>query len=52
MIILIMNMHIKFFGGNKYSKNISDNTIKIKSQDFGGNKYSKNIIIYIINDKF
>ena len=41
------------FGGNTYSKNISDNTNKIKSQDFGGNKYSKNImIIYVINDKF
>ena len=45
MVILIRNMHI--------SKNISDNTNKIKSQDFGGNKYSKNImIIYVINDKF
>ena len=44
MIILIRNMHIRFFlGGDKYSKNISDNTNKIKSQDFGGNKYSKNI---------
>ena len=31
------------FGGNTYSKNMSDNTNKIKSQDFGGNKYSKNI---------
>ena len=41
------------FGGDKYSKNISDNTNKIKSQDFGGNKYSKNImIIYITNDRF
>ena len=27
---------------DKYSKNISDNTNKIKSQDFGGNTYSKN----------
>ena len=36
-------MHIRFFRGNKYSKNISVNTNKIKSQDFGGNKYSKNI---------
>ena len=43
MIILIRNMHIRFFGGDKYSKNISDNTNKIKSQDFGGDKYSKNI---------
>ena len=43
----------KIFWGDKYSKNISDNTNKIKSQDFGGNKYSKNIIIiYVINDKF
>ena len=40
------------FGGNTYSKNISDNPNKIKSQDFGGNKYSKNImIIYVINDQ-
>ena len=53
MIILIRNMQIRFFGGDKYSKNISDNTNKIKSKDFGGNKYSKNIIIiYVINDKF
>ena len=36
-------MHIRFFRGDKYSKNISDNTNKIKSQDFGGDKYSKNI---------
>ena len=53
MIILIRNMQIRFFGGDKYSKNISDNANKIKSKDFGGNKYSKNIIIiYVINDKF
>ena len=46
-------MHIRFFRGDKYSKNINDNTNKINSQDFGGNKYSKNIIIiYVINDKF
>ena len=32
-----------FLGGDKYSKNISDNTNKIKSEDFGGDKYSKNI---------
>ena len=43
MIILIRNMHIRFFGGDKDNKNISDNTNKIKSQDFGGDKYSKNI---------
>ena len=36
-------MHIRFFGGDKHSKNISDNTNKIKSEDFGGDKYSKNI---------
>ena len=38
-------------GGVTYSKNISDNKNKIKSQDFGGNTYSKNsMIIYIIGD--
>ena len=34
---------LRFFGGDKHSKNISDNTNKIKSEDFGGDKYSKNI---------
>ena len=29
-----MNMHIKILGGNKYSKNISDNTKnKVKNKD-------------------
>ena len=40
MIVLIRNMHVRFFGGDKYSKNISDNMIRIQSQ--GGNTYSKN----------